>query len=101
MQFYMWSILNQPLIHWDNGRKVQITEVSVVEVCQYKSELARCSLNFMLRYQRLIEIKVNGGNVTGVKRQLVILYYHSVKQSDENVDMALIIMSSKADIAFH
>lgn len=73
----------------------------MVEVFQYKTELASSSLNFMLRYQRFIEIKVNGGNVTGVKRQLVILYYHSVKQSDENVDMALIIMSLIVDIAFH
>lgn len=37
-------------------------------------------------------MKVKVGNVTGVKRQLVIPRYHSVNQSDENVDMALIIM---------
>lgn len=46
----------------------------------------------MVRYQTLIKIKVKAGNVTGVKRQLVILCYHSVNQSDENVDMTLIIM---------
>lgn len=40
------------------------------------------------------------GNVTGVKRQLVSPCYHSVNQSDENVDMKLIIMFSIADIAF-
>lgn len=48
--------------------------------------------NSVLRYQTLIKMKVKVGNVTGVKRQLVIPRYHSVNQSDENVDMALIIM---------
>lgn len=55
---------------------------------------------FMLRYQTVIKIKVKEGNVTGVKRQLVSPRYHSVNQSDENVDMKLIIMFSIADIAF-
>lgn len=54
----------------------------------------------MLRYQTLIKIKVEEQNVTGVKRQLVFLCYHSVNQSDENVDIKLIIMYSIVDIAF-
>lgn len=41
-------------------------------------------LNFMLRYQTLVKIKVTQTNVTGVKRQLVSLYYHGVNQRDEN-----------------
>lgn len=54
----------------------------------------------MLRYQTLIKIKVKEGNVTGVKRQLDFLCYHSVNQSDENDDMKLIIMYSIAGITF-
>lgn len=54
----------------------------------------------MLRYHTLIKIKVREGNVTGVKRQLVLLRYHSVNHSDENEDMKLIIMYSIVDIAF-
>lgn len=54
----------------------------------------------MLRYQTLIRIKVKEGNVTGVKRQLVFLCYHSVNQTDENEDMKLIIMYSIVDITF-
>lgn len=65
-----------------------------------RSALARSFSNFALRYQTLIKIKVKEGNVTGVKRQLVSLRYHSVNQSDENVDIKLIIMYSMADIAF-
>lgn len=51
-------------------------------------------------YQALSEIKVSEVNVTGVKRQLVSLHYHSVNQSDENHDMKLIIMSSVGGNAF-
>lgn len=36
----------------------------------------------------------------GVKRQLVFTCYHSVNQSDENVDMKLIIMYLIEDITF-
>ncbi len=54
----------------------------------------------MLRYQTLIKIKAKEENVTGVKRQLVFLCYHSVNQYDENDDMKLIIMYSIVDIAF-
>lgn len=36
----------------------------------------------------------------GVKRQLVILCYHNVNQSDENDDMMMVIMQSTGDIAF-
>lgn len=56
--------------------------------------------NSVLRYQTLIKIKVKTGNVTGVKRQLVILCYHNVNQSDENDDMMMVIMQSTGDIAF-
>lgn len=63
-----------------------------MKVFQYKSELSCSFSNSVLRYQTLIKIKVKAGNVTGVKRQLVILCYHNVNQSDENVDMMLIIM---------
>ncbi len=54
----------------------------------------------MLRYQTPIKVSVREGNVTGVKRQLVFPCYHSVNQSNENVDMKLIIMYSIVDIAF-